>query len=175
MGHGRHVPAVQIWPGVDHQPIEVDGRSVTWWQELPPHQHGTALLVANALRRLHDLQPPTSFDIGLLDPFVRLAERIDRAVTLDEADRAWMRGHLAELEARYAELPKGLPDSVVHGDAWIGNVICTNGGEVVLLDLERCSFGPPEWDLTSTAAKALTLAESPPRITTPSSRRMDMT
>ncbi|MGP4103406.1 hypothetical protein [Nonomuraea sp. KM90] len=28
----------------------------------------------------------------------------------------------------------------------------------MLLDLERCSVGPPEWDLTSTAVKAFTMA-----------------
>ncbi|MFF4198971.1 phosphotransferase family protein [Nonomuraea sp. NPDC050227] len=153
----NHVPAVQAWPDID-QPIEVDGRAVTWWQELPPHRHGTALKVATALRRLHDLPPPTDFDIGRLDPFVRLAERIDRAITLTEADRAWMRTHLDELKARYVDLPEGLPETVVHGDAWIGNVVSTDADTAVLLDLERCSIGPPEWDLTSTAVKAFTLA-----------------
>ncbi|MEV1249896.1 aminoglycoside phosphotransferase family protein [Nonomuraea sp. NPDC049750] len=153
----HHVPAVQVWPDVD-QPIEVDGRAVTWWRELPPHQQGTALMVATTLRSLHDLPPPTEFDIGRLDPFVRLAERIDRAATLDESDRAWMRARLTDLRARYAALPEGLPETVVHGDAWIGNVVSTDDGDVVLLDLERCSVGPPEWDLTSTAVKAFTLA-----------------
>ncbi|MGW7477069.1 phosphotransferase family protein [Nonomuraea muscovyensis] len=46
----------------------------------------------------------------------------------------------------------------MHGDAWTGNVVTTDDGEAVLLDLERCSIGPPEWDLTSTAVKAFTLA-----------------
>ncbi|GAA2411218.1 aminoglycoside phosphotransferase family protein [Nonomuraea africana] len=151
------VPAVQALPGVE-QPAEIDGRAVTWWRELPPHRHGTALEVAAALRLLHDLPPPTTFDVGRLDPFVRLAERIDRAATLTEPDRAWMRKHLAGLRARWASLPGGLPESVVHGDAWIGNVVATDDGRVVLLDLERCSVGPPEWDLVSTAVKAFTLA-----------------
>ncbi|GGT47485.1 phosphotransferase family protein [Nonomuraea spiralis] len=153
----NHVPAVQTWPDID-QPIEVDGQAVTWWKELPPHRPGTAFTVATALCRLHDLPPPTDFDIGRLDPFVRLSERIDRASTLTEPDRIWMRTHLIELKARYEELPKGLPETVVHGDAWIGNVVTTDDGEAVLLDLERCSIGPPEWDLTSTAVKAFTLA-----------------
>lgn len=150
------VAAVQVWPGIE-QPVEVDGRAVTWWRELPPHREGTALQVAVALRRLHDLPPPP-FDVGRLDPFVRLADRIERAVTLAEADRQWMRDHLAELEARYAALPSGLPECVVHGDAWIGNVVSTEpDGDVVLLDLERCSVGRPEWDLTSTAVRAFTM------------------
>ncbi|WP_406315306.1 phosphotransferase [Streptosporangium sp. NBC_01639] len=150
------VDAVRVLPDVA-QPVDVDGRAVTWWQELPPHREGTALQVATALRRLHDLPPPTGFNIGRLDPFVRLAERIDRAVTLSEADRAWMRAHLSDLAVRYAALPETLPESVVHGDAWIGNVVSA-GNRVVFLDLERCSVGPPEWDLTSTAVKTFTLA-----------------
>ncbi|MBB3733806.1 aminoglycoside phosphotransferase family protein [Nonomuraea dietziae] len=153
----QEVPAVQALPNVD-QPAEVDGRAVTWWQELPPHRHGTAVEVAAALRRLHDLPPPITFDVGRLDPFVRLSDRIERAATLSEADRAWMREHLAVLQGRYAELPTGLSPSVVHGDAWIGNVVATNDSRVVLLDLERCSVGPPEWDLVSTAVKVFTLA-----------------
>ncbi|MEU8251849.1 aminoglycoside phosphotransferase family protein [Nonomuraea sp. NPDC048916] len=150
------VTAVQALRDVA-QPVEVDGRPVTWWHELPPHRHGTALQVAHKLRRLHDLPLP-DFDIGRLDPFVRLPERIDGATTLTDADRTWMRQHLADLRARHEELPSGLPHSVVHGDAWIGNVVSLDDGEVVLLDLERCSVGPPEWDLVSTAVKAFTLA-----------------
>lgn len=153
--HG--VTAVQALPNVA-QPAEVEGRAVTWWRELPPHRHGTALEVAAALRRLHDLPPPTTFDVGHLDPFVRLTHRIDRAATLPAHDKAWMRDHLANLRTRWNTLPAGLPDSVVHGDAWIGNVVATDDGNVVLLDLERCSIGPPEWDLVSTAVKVFTLA-----------------
>ncbi|MEU6997631.1 aminoglycoside phosphotransferase family protein [Nonomuraea sp. NPDC046570] len=151
------VSAVRAAPGL-RQPVEVDGRSVTWWRELPPHRYGDTLDVAAMLRRLHHLPPPSTFSLGRLDPFVRLAERIDRASTLAEADRAWMRGHLARLRARHAELPAGLPSAVVHGDAWVGNVLRTQDGRTVLLDLERCSVGPPEWDLVSTAVKAYTVA-----------------
>jgi hypothetical protein len=64
----------EVVPGVD-QPVEVDGRAVMFWFELPPHQHGTFTQVAQALRRLHDLSPPTSFPLAPLAPFVRLAEQ----------------------------------------------------------------------------------------------------
>ncbi|WP_199565739.1 phosphotransferase family protein [Spongiactinospora rosea] len=153
----HRVPAVEPLPGVP-QPFNVDGRAVTWWRELPPHRHGTALEVAGALRRLHALTPPVDFALGRLAPFVRLPERIERATTLDARGRAWMRERLADLGERYAALPGGLPECVVHGDAWIGNVVGTSDGRVVLLDLERCAVGPPEWDLVSTAVKAFTLA-----------------
>ncbi len=145
------VPAVQAVP-VPAQPVEVDGRAVTFWRELPPHHHGTPCQVAATLRRLHGLDRPTEFELSLLAPFVRLTERIDAAHSLSEGDRAWLREQLAALRRRYARLPTGLPHCVVHGDAWVGNIVSTHDG-TVMLDLERCSVGPPEWDLVSTAIK----------------------
>ncbi|MGW4842769.1 phosphotransferase [Nocardia brasiliensis] len=146
------VDAVQVIPGVE-QPVEVDGRAVTFWRELPPHEHGTPAQVAAALRQLHGLEVPATFTLGEVAPFVRLEERIEAASILSEDDRQWMCDHLAELRNRWAELPSGLPWSVIHGDAWVGNVVSTDDGRVVLLDLERTSIGPPEWDLVHTAIK----------------------
>ncbi|WP_051580525.1 phosphotransferase enzyme family protein [Pseudonocardia acaciae] len=144
------IPAVTPLDNID-QPVEILGRAVTFWRQLPPHRHGTPAEVAAALRRLHDLAPPPSF--AELDPFVRLAERIDAAATLVDDDRTWLREHLADLRDCYQCRPTGLPACVVHGDAWVGNVVVTADGQTVLLDLERCSVGPPEWDLVSTAIK----------------------
>ncbi|MFI6497203.1 phosphotransferase family protein [Nonomuraea typhae] len=153
----RDVPAVRLVTGLP-QPTVVHDQAVTWWHELPPHRPGTTLEVAEALRRLHAAGPP---DEGLdpLDPFARLAIRIDAAHTLTEDDRAWMRQHLADLQQGYATLPAGLPHGIVHGDAWGGNLAVTEDGRGVLLDLERCTLGPPEWDLISTAVKAFTVAQ----------------
>jgi aminoglycoside phosphotransferase len=148
----QHVPAVRAID-IPDQPVLIGERAVTFWEELPAHRHGTPVEVAEAIRRLHDLQVPKDVPLGELDPFVRLAERIDTATTLPANDRTWLRGHLDDLRTRYAELPHGLPWCVVHGDAWIGNVVATERGEIVLLDLERCAVGPPEWDLISTAIK----------------------
>lgn len=148
----HEIPAVRALKDIA-QPVQVAGRSVTFWEELPPHRHGTPAEVATAIRRLHDLPVPTDVPLGDLAPFVRLAERIDAATTLTDEDRSWLREHLVSLQARYANLPPGLPRCVVHGDAWVGNVVATDDGQVALLDLERCSVGPPEWDLVSTAIK----------------------
>jgi aminoglycoside phosphotransferase (APT) family kinase protein len=43
----------------------------------------------------------------------------------------------------------------VHGDAWPGNFVRTATGPV-MMDLERFSIGPPEWDLVSTAVRRMT-------------------
>jgi aminoglycoside phosphotransferase len=151
------VPAVQTIPDVD-QPVNVAGRPVTFWHELPPHEHGTPAQVAAALRHLHTFPRPTTFDLPTIAPFVRLDERINNATTLNDDDRAWLHTRLADLHDRYSRLPEGLPLCVVHGDAWIGNVVRTSNGQVVFLDLERTAIGPPEWDLVHTAIKHTSFA-----------------
>ena len=149
------VPAVTALAQFD-QPIEVDGRAVTFWEELPAHQQGKPAQVATALKALHALPVPADLPLGQLDPFVRLPERIAAAATLAIDDRDWLSARVAELSAQWNTL---LPDTntcVVHGDAWAGNVVVTENGQISLLDLERCSVGPPEWDLVSTAVKYVT-------------------
>ncbi len=146
------VLAVQVISDVK-QPVIVEGRSVTFWKELPRHRHGTPAQVAAALKQLHALVPPTDLALGEVAPFVRLEERIEAATILSDNDRRWMSDHLTELRQRWTELPKGLPWCVIHGDAWVGNVVSTDDGQVILLDLERTSIGPPEWDLVHTAIK----------------------
>lgn len=150
------IPAVRVLREVE-QPVVVDGRPVTFWHELPAHEHGSSTDVAACLRRFHALTPPQDFDLPELTPFVRIRERIQSASTLDDHDRSWLLGRLAELEDAYDELPSGLPRAVVHGDAWRGNVVRTHDGTVVLLDFERCALGPPEWDLVSTAVAHVTV------------------
>jgi aminoglycoside phosphotransferase len=143
----QDIPAVRPWT----DPIVIGETAVTIWHQLPRHRPGRYPEVAATLRRLHHLPPPDF--LAPLTPFVRTAQRIDQATTLTVDDRTWLRDRLSELEGRYAnDLPDGLPLAVVHGDAYGGNIVVTEDEQVpVLLDLERASVGPPEWDLTSTA------------------------
>jgi Ser/Thr protein kinase RdoA (MazF antagonist) len=151
------VSAVRVLRDLD-QPVQVDGRAVTFWQELPPHEYGTTADVAAALRELHALTPPEHFELPGLAPFVRLAQRIETASTISANDQNWLLDRLTQLNSAYDRLPAGLPRCVVHGDAWSGNVVTTAANTSVLLDLERCSLGPPEWDLVSTAVAYVTTA-----------------
>jgi aminoglycoside phosphotransferase (APT) family kinase protein len=148
------VPAVEAVADVE-QPVVIDGSPVTFWRELPKHRHGTPPEVAAVLKRLHASPLPTDFELPSLAPFVRLSERIDGATTLTDDDRAWLRQQLARLRQAFNDLPAGQPRSAIHGDAWAGNVVVTADGPV-LLDLERFSLGPPEWDLVSTAVRLST-------------------
>ncbi|WP_374778600.1 aminoglycoside phosphotransferase family protein (plasmid) [Streptomyces sp. NBC_01310] len=148
----ENVPAVRL---VDvEQPVEAAGRPVTFWVELPPQEHGSVQEVAQLLAQLHSLPTP-DIELGYLDPFVRIRERLEAATTIRDDDRQWLHGLHRDLAAAWAERPAGLPDRAVHGDAWPGNIVRTVDG-VLMMDLERFSVGPPEWDLVSTAVRART-------------------
>ena len=137
------------------QPVEADGRPVTFWTEVPRHQHGSIADLAGVLRTLHALPEP-DFELGGLDPFVRIAERLQAAASLPQSDRQW----LLDLHRDLAEAWETGPATIsartpIHGDAWPGNIVRTAAGPLVM-DLERFSRGPREWDLTSTAVRART-------------------
>ncbi|MFC8660643.1 aminoglycoside phosphotransferase family protein [Streptomyces sp. NPDC057199] len=143
--HG--VPAVR--PLDMDQPVTVDGRTATFWEELPTHLAGDESNLAPLLRRLHDLPSPP-FALEAIAPFVRIADRINSAQSASQEDRTWLLNRLEELKAAWTELPSGLRRCVIHGDAWGGNTAVT-ADRVFLMDFERTAIGPPEWDLTSTA------------------------
>ncbi|WP_432125093.1 phosphotransferase family protein [Streptomyces sp. C10-9-1] len=136
------------------QPVQAAGRPVTFWVDLPPREHGSVEDIARLLAQLHSLPLP-DIDLGYLDPFVRVGERLQAATTIRDDDRKWLYGLHRDLAAAWAERPAGLPDRTVHGDAWPGNIVRTVEG-VLMMDLERFSVGPPEWDLVSTAVRART-------------------
>lgn len=149
------VPAVR--PLSIDQPVFALGRPITFWEELPPHRSGSGAELALLLRQLHDLPAPDDLPLGVMDPFVRLEDRLVSARSITEDDRRWLLDLLVDLRAEWAQLPSGRPTSVIHGDAWAGNCAVTSQGEAYLLDFERTSLGPPEWDLTSTAVGVDTL------------------
>ncbi|MGW0773905.1 phosphotransferase [Streptomyces sp. NPDC002835] len=132
----QDVPAVRDL----RQPVAANGHPVTFWQELPPHEIGTVADVVALLKQLHALPKP-DLPLGELDPFVRLPERIDAASTISDDDRQWLKRRLKDLKAQWAVRPRGLPECLVHGDAWVGNVARTEAGPL-WMDFERASYGP---------------------------------
>ncbi|GAA1294298.1 aminoglycoside phosphotransferase family protein [Saccharothrix xinjiangensis] len=146
----QHVPAIRPVAEVD-QPVVVERRPVTWWWTLPEHRHATPAELGAALRTLHALRPPARPPLPVLDPFEGLHDSISTTHVLSASDRTWLADHLARLRDHYAGLPPGMPVTVVHGDAWQGNLAVPVPGHPVLLDLDTISLGPPEWDLVPLA------------------------
>lgn len=139
------------------QPVMVGSRAVTFWEELPEHREGDAEQVADVLRQIHGLRPPTELALPDLAPLVRISERIAEATVFNDEEREWLRRHLHRLAEQYEALPVGLPRSAVHGDAWGANIVVgTHDGTPVVLDLERFAYGPPEWDLACVAVDHFT-------------------
>ncbi|WP_051031263.1 phosphotransferase family protein [Nocardia veterana] len=148
------IPAMEAVPHV-RQPVDVHGRTVTFWLDPPPHEHGTLGDVATVLRRLHELPPPTSFTLGRFQPFLGLAHEIETTRVFGPADRRWLTEHLNQLRSRWQTLPPGRPWCVIHGEAWDGEFAATVDDRVILLNAENLAIGPPEWDLVPTAVEYL--------------------
>jgi hypothetical protein len=151
------LPAVRLHPGVP-QPLRVAGHLVTVWRAVP--QGGaepTSADLARILRRLHaapDLPPGPGLPHWDLLAFVRRRLREARGVA--PRDLTFLSGELAAVEdlvAGLADVDPLVPPGVVHGDAFLGNVIACASGPV-LCDFDGVSVGPREWDLVPVAVGA---------------------
>jgi Ser/Thr protein kinase RdoA (MazF antagonist) len=144
-------PAVRALP-LD-QPVVLDGHAVTYWEAVSDNgdEYATIGQVAEVIARLHKMTAPEDLGLPALEPFRNAGQRIAESRWLTEDDRTWMTSELARLQAEYARLDFALPHGVIHGDANIGNVLCDEHGNPVVIDLDDFATGPREWDLIQTA------------------------
>ncbi|MFC5720576.1 phosphotransferase family protein [Streptomyces gamaensis] len=147
-----------VTPRITDKPVLVAQRPVTFWAELPPHRPGSSTDMAKLLWQMHQLSPPRSLGLPRLDPLSKARRRIAEVRCLAPDDRSWLHDQADRLAVDFVGLPPGLPYCALHGDAWNGNVATTADGTAYLLDLENACYGPPEWDLVSTAVKHVTTA-----------------
>jgi aminoglycoside phosphotransferase (APT) family kinase protein len=149
-------PAVRIAQVTSDQPLIVDSLPVTFWRLIhaePPDPSPVDL--GHLLRRLHRTESPSWLDLPTFTPFARVRSRLERPPAgADQRDVEFLAHLFAELQEEYAELSYVLPPGPLHGDAYVSNLMRDRDtGQVVMLDFESFSFGPPEWDLSVTAAR----------------------
>lgn len=134
------------------QPIETADRVVTFWDSVslettyaPIHD------VAELIRRLHELPAPAHIALPELSPLGDTQDDLPQFVGLPPADAQYLRERIEWARATFLVLPFALPPGHVHGDANVGNVICDDRGQAVLIDLDSFAVGAREWDLIQTA------------------------
>ncbi|TFH86242.1 aminoglycoside phosphotransferase family protein [Billgrantia azerbaijanica] len=116
--------------------------------------------LAEALAGLHGLPlPPPEQRKPLLapsDPWAAMREEVAGQADYLEEARLTTAVH-RQLERELAALPKALPDSttarprLISFDAHPGNFLIRDDGSAVLVDLEKCRYGLPGFDLAHTS------------------------
>ena len=152
----RHrVPVVQPAQGVT-QVVHVDEHVVTFWlRAADTGRTPTVPELARLLRRLHRV-PSAGAALPRWDPVTDLRTRIH-----DGRTRGWpgtdldlLARRCDAIEAALSTVRYQLPESVIHGDAQVGNLIATPGG-AIWCDLDTACVGPREWDLVPVAVRQL--------------------
>ena len=143
-------PAVRA-TAVD-QPVEANGRIVTFWESIAPETvYAPIGDVAALIRRLHGLSAPPDLVLPDLRPFGRPDDPVPAFEGLDPDDAVFLRERFEWGRRTFPKLPFVLGTGVIHGDANVGNVLVDERGQAVLIDLDNFSIGPREWDLIQTA------------------------
>ncbi|MFF1821145.1 phosphotransferase [Kribbella sp. NPDC058245] len=145
-------PAVRL--SGTHNPILFENYSATIWEQLEasnPAWHGADL--AAALRGWRSLSPPDWLKDW--DPFSKARASLAMADGLPPEDHSWLSQQWAEIEALYGELYENLHLGLLHGDAYIGNLLRRHDGQFVLCDFDETSVGPLDYDLVVAAVSAV--------------------
>lgn len=135
------------------EPVVADGHVATFWHYLPqsPTRPDPARL-APLLRRFHELEPP--FPLPEWDPLGEARLRLAEAGDLADGDRTFLASWCNRLDEELRRARTTLPRSLLHGDAWNGNLLRDNKN-VLLSDLDHVCRGPREWDLVPTVVNAM--------------------
>jgi hypothetical protein len=151
----RHdVSSVRLWPG-GHYPTIIRGHEITIWDDVPALRRPEPDDLAVLLRAVHAV-PAEPTELPAWDPITGIRQRIRAATAVTPDVLGFLTAECDEVAGGLEDLAQTqplLPRGVVHGDAFLGNVIVGPAGPV-LCDFDSTSWGPPEWDLTPIAVGA---------------------
>jgi Ser/Thr protein kinase RdoA (MazF antagonist) len=144
-------PAVRPADEIAGQPIVHAGRVVTFWHYVPASGRPTTTELGAVLRSLHRLPLPPMGLKRFGDPLAEVRRAVEgRSEVLTPCQRDWLRDRIAELSERWSDVATADSPVLLHGDAWIDNLLRCADGHVVLCDWDGVAVGPREWDLVHT-------------------------
>jgi hypothetical protein len=135
---------------IDDQPLVIDGHVVSIWRYVPTADSPapTGADIGRVLHALHAQDDPPAPLRQLDDPFASVAAALDEAPdSMPETSRDWLAERISWLRGQWSAMNFPLPAGLIHGDAHIGNLMRTAGGEVILGDWDHVAIGPREWDV----------------------------
>ena len=143
-------PVAALEPRVAPRVYERDGFVVTLWTYYEPvtSREVSPADYANALKRLHagmrKIDIPTPHFTDRVESAQQLVASRDRTPALGDADRELLGDTLRSLRRVIGE--RG-GEQLLHGEPHPGNLLTTENGLLLFIDLETCCRGPVEFDL----------------------------
>ncbi|MEU0079199.1 phosphotransferase [Micromonospora tulbaghiae] len=143
-------PTIRLAPGVN-QPVAVGNLAASVWAYVPPAAPTpTVDDLGSVLRRFHALGPPP-FPLATWDPIGDARRRLADADGLSAEDHDYLMTWCDRLEPQVADLNQRVEQSLIHGDAHVGNLLRDASGGVLLCDFDATCLGPWQVDLAAVA------------------------
>ncbi|GII91507.1 phosphotransferase enzyme family protein [Sinosporangium siamense] len=146
----RGFPAVRPADEISKQPVVHEGRVVTFWHYVPASGRPTTNELGKILRRLHRLPVPPVKLKRFRDPLGEVRDAVLRSEVLPARRQVWLTDRIDELTELWTGMTGEEPPVLLHGDAWIDNLLRRSDGRVVLCDWDGVAVGPRQWDLIHT-------------------------
>ncbi|MET8263967.1 aminoglycoside phosphotransferase family protein [Micromonospora arida] len=143
-------PTIRLAPDVE-QPIEFGGLVASVWEYIPPQPPAlTAENLGTVLRELHALGVPP-FPLPVWDPIEDARRRLADADGLSKPAREFLVDWCDRLEPEVTALNERGPQTLIHGDAHVGNLLRESSGRTVMCDFDATCVGPWQVDLAAVA------------------------
>ncbi|MEU4436610.1 phosphotransferase enzyme family protein [Micromonospora chalcea] len=143
-------PTIRLAPGVA-QPVAVGDLVASVWVYVPPAAPTPTMNdLGSALRRFHALGPPP-FPLATWDPIGDARRRLADADGLTADDHDYLAAWCDRLEPQVADLNQRGKQSLIHGDAHVGNLLRDASRGILLCDFDATCLGPWQVDLAAVA------------------------
>ncbi|MEU3116947.1 aminoglycoside phosphotransferase family protein [Micromonospora chalcea] len=143
-------PTIRLAPGVA-QPVAVGDLVASVWVYVPPATPTPTMNdLGSALQRFHALGPPP-FPLATWDPIGDARRRLADADGLTADDHDYLAAWCDRLEPQVADLNQRGEQSLIHGDAHVGNLLRDASRGILLCDFDATCLGPWQVDLAAVA------------------------